>query len=187
MIGDGVDEIIVELLGNIPRKLEMLLLIFADGNMGCAVDENIGGHQGGIGVEADGCVFAVLASLFLELRHPVEPAEACRAIENPGQFRVLGNLTLVEDDVLLRVDAAGDESGGHFTNICRKRFRILRDRDGVQIHDTINAVMAFLKRHEFRDCAQIITEMQISGRLNAGKHQFLETRHQPNPPPDGAL
>jgi hypothetical protein len=47
--------------------------------------------------------------------------------------------------------------------------------------------MAFLKRHEFRDCAQIIAKMQISCRLNAGKYQFLETRHHPNPPPDGAL
>jgi hypothetical protein len=53
----------------------MLLLVLADRHMRGAIDQNVGGHQVGIGIEADGGVLAVLAGLLLELRHAVEPAE----------------------------------------------------------------------------------------------------------------
>ncbi len=37
--------------------------------------------------------------------------------------------------------------------------------------------MAFLQRHEFDDGAEVVAEMQIAGRLDPEKHQFLE-RHR---------
>ena len=67
----------------------MLLLILADRHVRRAVDQNVGGHQVRIGVEADRRVLAVLAGLLLELGHAVEPAEAGDAIEHPGEFGVL--------------------------------------------------------------------------------------------------
>ena len=158
----------------------MLLLVLADRHVRGAVDENVGRHQARIGVEADRDVLAVLAGLFLELGHAVEPAEAGDAIEHPGELGVLGDLALVEDDVFLRVDAAGEERRGHLARRVRQFLRLLPDGDGVHVDDAIDAVVIVLQRHEFRDRAEIIAEVQVAGRLHAGKYPLLE-RHRLTP------
>ncbi len=173
-------EIVVEFLRDVARQLEMLLLVLADRNVGRAVDQDVGRHQVRIDVQTDRGVLAVLAGLLLELRHAVEPAHARDAVEHPGELGVLGHLALVEDDVLVRVDAAGDEGGGHLARRLRQLGRILPDRDGVQVDHAIDAVVALLQRHEFHDGAEIIAEVQVAGRLHAGKHALLE-RHRLTP------
>ena len=169
-------EVVVELLRDVARELEVLLLVLADRHMGGAIDQNVGGHQGRIGVEPDRGVLAVLAGLLLELGHAVEPAEPRDAVEDPGELGVLGDLALVEDDVLLRIDAAGDEGGGHLADRLRQLGRVLPDRDGVQVDDAIDAVVGLLQLDELHDRAEIVAEMQVAGRLHAGKHALLE-RH----------
>ena len=171
-----VAEVVVEFLRDVARQLEMLLLVLADRHMRGAIDQNVGRHQVRIGVEPDRGVLAVLAGLLLELGHAVEPAHARDAIEHPGELGVLGDLALVEDDVLLRIDAAGEERRGHLARRARQFGRILPHRDGVQVDHAIDAVVALLQRDEFGDRAEIIAEVQIAGRLHAGKHAFLE-RH----------
>ena len=169
-------EVVVEFLRDVARQFEVLFLVLADRHMGRAIDQNVGRHQRRIGVEPDGGVLAILAGLFLELRHAIEPAEPGDAIEHPGQFGVLGDLALVEHDVFFRIDAAGDERRGHLADGLRQFGRLLPDRDGVQIDDAINAVVAVLQFDKALDGAEIIAEVQVAGRLHAGKNQFLE-RH----------
>src|SRR5262245_54200321 len=111
MSGDRRREIVVELLRDVARELQMLLLALADRHMGGAIGEDVGGHQTRIGKEPDRRILPILAGLLLELRHPVEPADARDAVEYPGEFGVLRNLALVEDDVLSRIDAGSDEGG----------------------------------------------------------------------------
>ena len=158
----------------------MLLLVLADRHMGRAVDQNVGGHQVRIGVQADRDVLAILAGLLLELGHAVEPAEARDAIEHPGELGVLGDLALVEDDLLLGIDAAGDEGRGHLARGPRQLARVLPHRDGVQVDHAIDAVVALLQRDELGDRAEIIAEVQVAGRLHAGKHAFLERHGRPS-------
>ncbi len=50
-------------------------------------------------------------------------------------------------------------------------------RDRVEIDDAVDAVVVVLKGDEFPDRAQIIAEMQVAGRLNAGKYERLEFGH----------
>ncbi len=149
----------------------MLLLVVADRHMGGAIHQNVGRHQHRIIVEADGRVLAVLAGLFLELGHAVEPADPRHAIEDPGQLRVSGDLALVEHDVLLRIDAAGDEGGGDFAGVARELGRTAPHvhplRDGVQVDHAIQAVVGFLQFDEIDDRAEVIAEMQIARRLDA--------------------
>ena len=155
----------------------MLLLVLADRHMRRAIDQNIGGHQHGIIVEADGGVLAVLAGLVLELRHAVQPANARDAVQDPGEFGVFGNLALVEDDVLLGVDPAGDEGRRDLARVVAQRQRVLRHGDGVQIDDAIEAVMGLLQLDEFDDGAEIVAKMQIAGGLHAGKDALGEAGH----------
>ena len=91
-------EVVVELLGDVARKLEVLLLVLADRHVRGVIEQNVGGHQIGIGEQSDRGVLAVLARLLLELGHPVEPAEPGDAIEHPGELGVTGDLALNEDD-----------------------------------------------------------------------------------------
>jgi hypothetical protein len=102
MGADGVREVVVELLRDVTRQFEMLLLILADRHMRRAIDQNVRRHQVRIGVKTDRRVLAVLAGLLLELGHAVQPAETRDTVEHPGEFGVFGHLALVEHDVLLR-------------------------------------------------------------------------------------
>src|SRR2546421_12889311 len=65
MAANRIAEVVVELLGDVARQLEMLLLVLADRNMGSAIEQNVGRHQHRIIVETYGCVFAIFARLSL--------------------------------------------------------------------------------------------------------------------------
>ena len=47
-------------------------------------------------------------------------------------------------------------------------------RQRMHVDHAIDAVMAFLQGNEFADGAEIVAEMQIAGRLDAGKDKGLE-------------
>src|SRR3546814_2729236 len=69
-------EIGVELDRDIAAEFHMLLLIFAHGNMGRLVEQNVGSLQHGIDEQAKAGTPAVLACLVLELRHAHAPTHA---------------------------------------------------------------------------------------------------------------
>src|SRR6476660_9693712 len=89
---------------------------------------------------------------------------------------MLGNLTLMEHDVLFRIDAAGKKRGGDLTGRLRQLGRVLPHRDRVQIDHAVDAVVLVLQRDKLHERAEIIAEVQIAGRLHAGKYPLLE-RH----------
>jgi len=51
-------------------------------------------------------------------------------------------------------------------------------RDRVHVDDAIDAVMGFLHLHEVDDRAEVIAEMQIARRLDAGKNLFNKSHSQ---------
>src|SRR4029450_1301374 len=175
---NGFRKVIVELLSDVARELQVLLLILSYRHMRRSINENVGGHQRRIGVQADRGVLAVLARLLLELGHAIEPAQAGHAVEYPGEFCMLGDLALIEYNVFLRIDAAGKESGGHLARVLRQLLRTAPDGqrlgDGVQVDDAIHALVPILQRDELCDRAKIIAEVQIAGRLHPGKYSLLE-------------
>ena len=171
---DGGREVVVELLRDVARELEMLLLIVPDRHEGGAINQNVGRHQGRIRIETDRGVLAILAGFLLELGHAVEPAEPRHAVEDPGKLGVLGDLALVEHDVLFRIDAAGDEGRGRLADGARQLGRILPHGDRVHVDHAIDAVVALLQRDELHDGAEIVAEMQVAARLHPGKHPLLE-------------
>ena len=81
-----------------------------------------------------------------------------------------GNLALIEHDVLLRIDAGGEERSRHLAGVVLQLARVLPDRDGVQVDDAEQAIVVVLQLHEALDGAEIVAEMEIAGRLDAGKN-----------------
>ncbi len=153
----------------------MLLLVLADRHMRRLIAEDVGGHQHRIGIEAEPGHVAVLARLFLELRHPVEPAERRQAAEQPAEFGMRADHALVEDDAAFGVDAGGDIGGGDLARRMAQFGRILRHRHRVQIDDAEDALEIVLQGDPVADRAEIIAEMQIAGRLDAGKDAVHRT------------
>ena len=156
----------------------MLLLVLAHGHPRRLVEEDVRGHEIGIGVKADSGVVAPLARLLLELRHAVEPAEPGDAVEYPGQFGVTGDPALVEDDTVLRVDPRRKQPGARLASVRRELRRVLRHGDRVQIDDAIDAVVTALQPRPIADRAEIVSEMQIARRLHAREDPF----HPRSPP-----
>ena len=76
----------VELGRDIAGQFHMLFLILAHRHMGGVIQQDVGGHQRRIGIQAERLLFGIRPGLFLELGHPVHPAQPGHAIENPAQF-----------------------------------------------------------------------------------------------------
>src|SRR5690606_7765033 len=53
--------------------------------------------------------------------------------------------------------------------------------DRVQVDDAVDAVVAFLQVDELADRAEIVAEMEIAGRLDAGEDERLEACHERGP------
>ncbi len=157
----------------------MLLLVLAHRHMGGAVGQDVGGHEHRVGVEPDAGGLAVLAGLVLELGHAVEPAQPRDAIEDPGELGMGRHLALVEHDRARRVDAGGEERGGDLSDLRLQLGRVLPQGDRVQVDDAVEALrLARLHLHEPLHGAEIIAEMQVPGRLDAGEDQFVERGHR---------
>jgi hypothetical protein len=173
---DGIvfrGEIIVELLRDVARQLDMLLLIVANRDMGGLVQQHVCGLQDRVGEQRDRLAFAVLAGLILPLGHAVEPAHPRGAIEQPLQFGMSRNLGLVEQDRLVGIDPAGDQGGDHLERGRIELGRVMRHADGVQICQEDQARAArgfglFLKLYIIDDRTKVIAKMRLTGGLNAG-------------------
>ena len=86
-----------------------------------------------------------------------------------ASFGVSRDCGLVEDDMLDRVYARGDEGRGNGAGL---GLEILMDQlrgDRMHVDHAEDAIVLFLQRHELADGAEIIAQMKIAGGLDAGK------------------
>ena len=92
----------------------MLLLVFTHWHMRGLIQQHVGSLKNRVGKQAHAGALAVFTALVLELRHAVQPAHPRRAVEQPLQLCVVGNLCLIEQHAFLRIDSASDQRRGHF-------------------------------------------------------------------------
>src|SRR3546814_13092646 len=85
----------------------------------------------------------------------------------------LGHTGLIKKDGTIRIDPGGNKCGGHFPDVADALLTRFMHGDAVQIGEEKEALTAFvhfvLHPHPIPDRAQIIAQMEIAGRLNAGK------------------
>ena len=90
-----------------------------------------------------------------------------------------GDLRLIEQDRLGRIDPAGHQCRDHFAGVAGELCRIVWLRQGMQVGQKDKALSArrdrlVLKLHIIDDCAKIIAEMGLTRGLNArdNAHDF---------------
>ena len=85
------------------------------------------------------------------------------------KLHVRAHRRLQEQDVLPRIDAAGQQDRRHLARLPRQLLRVLPLGDRVQVDHAIEALVFVLQRHPVADGAEIVAEMRDAGRLDAGE------------------
>ena len=174
--GENVAVNAVETLGNVPGQLQMLLLVGSDGHQISLIKQNVRRHQDGIVEQTRVDVVRVLGAFVLVLGHAGKLAHVGKAVQNPRQLRMAADMALTVDDVLLRVQTAGNVGGGHFQTAAAQLGRILPNGDGVHIHHAVDAVVVVLQKGEIPQRADVVADGQGAGGLNAGEDRFFDFR-----------
>ena len=151
----------------------MLLLIVSHRDKVRLVEEDIRRHESGVSEQTAVDVFRVLGGLILKLGHPAELAEHSIAVEDPAQLRMLVNMGLNEESVLLRIQAAGNILSQLLQGPPPQSRRLLPHCDGVHIGHKIVAVELLGPGAPVTDGPQIVAQMQVSAGLDAGEHDFF--------------
>ena len=98
----------VEAFREVASELDVLALVFTHGYKLGAVQQDVCGHQHGVGEQAcPGAVGSALGGLVLKLGHAGRFAEAGHACQDPSKLRVLRHVALDEQCGLGRVDTKG--------------------------------------------------------------------------------
>lgn len=81
------------------------------------------------------------------------------------------HLRLLEDHGSPRVDATRQQAGRHVRDAAAELARVLRLRDGVQVHDAVeHGRVLVLERHPVLQSTQVVSQMGNPSRLNPRKH-----------------
>ena len=163
----------VEPVGDVTSQLHMLLLILAHGHIVRLVEQDVSGHQAGVGEQTCVDVVGVLGALVLELGHPGQLPEHGVAAEHPAQLGVLGDMALDEQGVLFRIQAAGNVLRQLLHGAPAQVSGSLTHGDGVQIRHKIVTVKGFRPFRPILDGTQVRAEGQITAGLDTGKHDFF--------------
>ncbi len=142
---ESLAKISVEPFREVAGQFQMLFLVLPNRYEIGPVKQDIGRHQDRVREQADAGTFGVAFTLVLKLRHPLELAHPGYARKYPGQFRVGRDVGLDEDIGPFRVDPSGEVNAGEIERLLTQRFRVLRQRNGVQVDDTIETVVLVLQ------------------------------------------
>ena len=80
---------------------------------------------------------------------------------------------LVKNNGSRRVYARGYEASSHFPSRTTQFFRIMRGRDGVQVHHTINCFELILEPGPVSNGAQVIAEVKTARGLHTRKYSIF--------------
>ena len=155
----------------------MLALVLAHGHTVGAVEEDIGGHQGGVSKQACVHIVGMGSGLVLELGHAAQFAVHGVAVQDPGQLCVLGHVGLDEDDALLGVQTAGDELGEELHALAAQVSGILADGDGVHVSHAVQGVVVVLESYPVAHSAQVVAQSDLAAGLGGTEDDLFIVFH----------
>ena len=126
----------------------MLLLVHAHGHQVGLIQQNIRGHEHGIGIQAGVDVVGMLGALVLELGHAVQLTHIGKAVQDPSQLRVAAHMALAINQALLRVQAAGQVNGHQLLAAAAQGGGVLPDGNGMHVHHAVDAIVIILQKGE---------------------------------------
>ncbi|MBA7592891.1 hypothetical protein ES708_35093 [subsurface metagenome] len=170
---EGLAVDIVEPLRRIPGQLYVLFLVFPHRHDIGIVEQDIGRHQGRVIKEPNAHLLLVFGRFLLELGHALHPAHGDKAVENPGQLAVGGDVGLYEKDGAFRVDAGRQEQPGDLAGPGLQNLGVLLDGDGMKVHDAEDIVVVLLTGYPVLDSSQVVADHEGARRLNAGKNALF--------------
>ena len=138
------------------------------------VKDNVGGLQHRVAHQAvvDAFLgFLQLPHLFLESRHPQQPAQRRYHTEQGMQTHHLRHVGLDKEDGLLRVNAGGQPVQRHFVDVgsdFRHLPRVLNGGQGVDVDDAVDATVILLQIDPVFQGTQVVAQVQPPGGAHPG-------------------
>ena len=154
-------------------QLHVLFLVLTHGHIVRLVQKNIRCHQAGVSKKAAVDIVGILCRLVLELGHAAQLTEHGIEVQHPSQLRVLTDMALDKQGVLLRVKTAGNVLRQLLQRAAAQVSRVLANGDGVEICHKIEAVILLTAFRPILNGSQIAAQGQITGGLNAGEHSLF--------------
>ena len=162
--------------GDLTRQLQVLALVLAHGDEVRPVQQDVGGLQDGVVQEAGAHALDPLR-LLLELGHPLEITQGRHRVEEPRELGVLRDVRLNEQRAAVRLQSARDEGDGQVQHPPVQLLGLVGDRDGVEVHDAVDALVALRQLHPVLDRPEVVPQVDVSGRLNAAEYSSPGFRH----------
>src|SRR5690606_4999585 len=162
----GLTEITIEPLSQVPRQFQMLLLILADGNEICLIEQNVCRHQYGINAKPHTGTFpTTLLRLIFELRHSLKFAHSRYAGKYPREFSVLVDVGLDEDRRFFGVNTCRKVYASEIERRLTQGCRILRERDRMKVDNAVVRLVIILQSDPILQSSEVIPQMKPPGRL----------------------
>ena len=160
----------VEPAGHVPGHLQVLQLVFADRNKIRIVQQNIRGHQHGVGEQTTVHVFQSIGFV-LETVGERQALVGEEAVEVPSQFRYLRHIALAVEDRSFRIQPKGEPGGGYRIGVFPQRCPVFDLRQRVQIGDEQERLVFRLvgEVNGGPNGAEQVAQMRGACALNAGE------------------
>lgn len=164
---------VVNFSDEVAGDLEVLFLILTDGDDVGIVEEDVGGHEGGVGEE--GVVRGEAFRDFILIRMaPFEEAHGADGGEDPGEFVHGGDGALFEEDRFGGIESAGEEVDGDAADIFAKRGGFVGGGHGVVVGDEVVAIALGLGVDGGFHGAKVITDVEAAAGLEPGQNSHLQ-------------
>ena len=170
---------LVEPLADVSGVLDVLTLVFPNRYVLRVVEHDVRRHQRRVRQDARTDPLATLPrSSVLELCHAFQPANRRKTLKDPGELGMRGHVRL-DEHRLVRFDPARQVDRGQIEGVFPQCRRVLRQRDGVEVDDAKDVVVAVLVANPVADRPEVVANVEAATRLYPAEDPRLSCRLHP--------
>ena len=171
--GEGVGVELVEAGGDIAAQLHVLLLVDADRHYVGLVEQDVGGHELGVGEKPRVDILRIFCTFILKLCHAGKLAVHRVAIEDPAELCMRGHVRLHEEGVLRLVEAASHIERESLVGSSAKLCGHLSYGYRVKVNYAVEGLVILGEMREILDRSEIVSYSEVSRGLNARENYLF--------------